>query len=520
MPTPRTGEPRKDFVSRCVPTVLEDGTAESQEQAVAICHSMWEDKKERNMANNVTINIGAGEDEGKPESQPPAPPDNEDTTLKDRLFDAVSVIFTKAPMKTVGGKKFPAGDFLVVEDPQSPTTWHLQVKRNGTPNRGLAGAAWAALFSPQGHRGNRYGGPSTGAAKKKLRALYKAQGWETPNSKGLMLWKEADGTYRWLARYSNNFRDEDSPPEIISEKSHRHFVEMVDKGQAALPELWLWHRPGWKWGQATWLAYDDNGFALAGGTVDRGKEALAKELAGVPGDKLRVSHGMPEVSIKRDDDDPTVIVEHITREISPLPAWAAANRYTGFLVLPKEVQMAIPDEKRDMLQTEWGLSPEVLGAVEAANAADAAEGKEAGIEQKDKTVDEPETPEPAPETDAEPAQEKPVTRAELGEVVTAIGQSLTALTQQVAELTKEFGEVKKQKAAADEATLTDLFQRAVGHEQAKVDGRTSLAKAGPKETEPEPEQEIVTGANPLVNSLVNSIVTGNWLDEFRQEVQS
>jgi HK97 family phage prohead protease len=43
MPTPNTGESRNDFVSRCIPIVLDDGTAESQDQAVAICNQMWED---------------------------------------------------------------------------------------------------------------------------------------------------------------------------------------------------------------------------------------------------------------------------------------------------------------------------------------------------------------------------------------------------------------------------------------------------------------------------------------------
>ena len=45
MPTPRNGETQSEFVSRCVPIVLDEGTAESQEQAVAICHSYWDEAK-------------------------------------------------------------------------------------------------------------------------------------------------------------------------------------------------------------------------------------------------------------------------------------------------------------------------------------------------------------------------------------------------------------------------------------------------------------------------------------------
>lgn len=46
MPTPRADETREDFVARCIPDVLEDETAESNEQAVAICNSMWEQANE------------------------------------------------------------------------------------------------------------------------------------------------------------------------------------------------------------------------------------------------------------------------------------------------------------------------------------------------------------------------------------------------------------------------------------------------------------------------------------------
>lgn len=42
MPTPRADESRSDFLDRCIPQVLDEGTADSPEQAVAICSSMFE----------------------------------------------------------------------------------------------------------------------------------------------------------------------------------------------------------------------------------------------------------------------------------------------------------------------------------------------------------------------------------------------------------------------------------------------------------------------------------------------
>jgi hypothetical protein len=42
MPTPQADETLDDFMARCVPIVLDDGTAEDEEQAVAVCASMFE----------------------------------------------------------------------------------------------------------------------------------------------------------------------------------------------------------------------------------------------------------------------------------------------------------------------------------------------------------------------------------------------------------------------------------------------------------------------------------------------
>lgn len=42
MPKPRANETEQEFVSRCIPIVLDDGTAQDNEQAAAVCYSMWE----------------------------------------------------------------------------------------------------------------------------------------------------------------------------------------------------------------------------------------------------------------------------------------------------------------------------------------------------------------------------------------------------------------------------------------------------------------------------------------------
>ena len=66
-----------------------------------------------------------------------------------------------------------SSDFLVVEDPEKASTWHLQVKKDGAPDHGLMGAAWAALH--EGYRGNTYEGPNKQEAINKLKKLYEAE---------------------------------------------------------------------------------------------------------------------------------------------------------------------------------------------------------------------------------------------------------------------------------------------------------------------------------------------------------
>jgi len=69
MPTPRKGEKQSDFVSRCIPIVLEEGTAKDQKQAAAVCYSMYKQKKEKSMSNvnlSADVQTFASADESKP----------------------------------------------------------------------------------------------------------------------------------------------------------------------------------------------------------------------------------------------------------------------------------------------------------------------------------------------------------------------------------------------------------------------------------------------------------------------
>ena len=41
MPVPGNDEKRSDFISRCIPIVIHEGTTKDPKQAAAICHSIW-----------------------------------------------------------------------------------------------------------------------------------------------------------------------------------------------------------------------------------------------------------------------------------------------------------------------------------------------------------------------------------------------------------------------------------------------------------------------------------------------
>jgi len=86
---------------------------------------------------------------------------------------------SNAVTKKEGDGNHPAGHYLVVEDPQKPSTWHLRVKDvDGKIDHRLMGAAWAALHG--GYRGSKYVGPDKAEALRKLKALYKREDMKTP----------------------------------------------------------------------------------------------------------------------------------------------------------------------------------------------------------------------------------------------------------------------------------------------------------------------------------------------------
>lgn len=57
MPMPEEGESQKDFVSRCIPMVINEGAAKDSKQAAAMCFSMYKKKKKKKMNGTESSRI-------------------------------------------------------------------------------------------------------------------------------------------------------------------------------------------------------------------------------------------------------------------------------------------------------------------------------------------------------------------------------------------------------------------------------------------------------------------------------
>lgn len=296
----------------------------------------------------------------------------------------------------------------VVQEPTPVTI--VKETSNGVPQ----GASTTELLSATGLKSGAFGETALGekpsliqrtidAAAKLLRVNgAKASGEQAvPISEGLLITKQSDGTLRWVARYSNSWEDRDR--EIVVEASQKAYVEAADATQV-YPELWLWHTPGTRFGQADWLDFAD-GFAFASGTIDKGKEYVVKALED-SGIELGVSHGFLSMY------EGSYVVKHFTVEVSVLPLARAAVWTTDFNVITKETDVALTAEKRPFLAALLG--EDRVKELEA-NTEKAAEGLKAlNVSYK--------------ESNPAPSAETPTADPELVSAVKALGEQFVELS--------------------------------------------------------------------------------------------
>lgn len=259
-----------------------------------------------------------------------------------KLPEAAVSVAKETVTKSEEDGNHPASHYLVVEDPEHPSTWHLRVRDvNGKLDHRLMGAAHAALTV--GYRGNKYEGTHKREAMSKLRRLYEEEGIPFPGNKEAMsirVFKDAKGDYRWVTVSSNAFRDLDN--EIVSEASLNADVAMSEESGEYGTLRW-WHLPGADIGDCDFRMVRGK-MLIESGTFRSAK--LAERIAPVA-ENLQVSIGFFHPPSEPDAEG---VYHHIrTFERSLLPKGRAANPFTSLSVKGVDL-MASQKEKEDELR--------------------------------------------------------------------------------------------------------------------------------------------------------------------------
>jgi hypothetical protein len=348
-------------------------------------------------------------------------------------------------------------------------------------------------------------------------------------SSAFAVYKDVDGNPRWFGWVTNKWRDRDhvaNPDkggEILTDQAHKDYVGWVDEApELRMPKLLAWHQLETAHKErADWMDYAD-GFLLASGPLTA-KEAEAIERVEKTYD-LGMSHGF--IALSKDPNE-GLIDSYRSFEVSFLPLEVAANPWTDFRTITKEVfAMGLTENKRGFLRNLMG--DEFVEEVEQENSDKATTLEEAGVDfkegeedelvesgeidlegeaeaaeeepeeekaQMESDKDEDEDEEEEEEKELEPAPD-PVAelRDEMKDALVAVGEVLFEIKEEIAGMKQSREEVdeKIEKAIEESpaASLRDMFQKsAIGAEEARVDGRTSEAKDGPEETDPNPKKE-------------------------------
>jgi hypothetical protein len=312
-----------------------------------------------------------------------------------------------------------------------------------------------------------------------MRWLDEMRGVQQPPATEFSVYKAKDGTLRWFTRYSNAWEDLDK--ELITEAAHKEYIEWATSNNL-YPELWLWHTPGTRFGQADWLDFA-GGFAFAGGTVDADAEHVIDALKGK---EVGVRHGFLHSQKGK------YIDKYRTFEISVLPANRASVWTTNFSVTGKEREMVtFSKTRRDWLVgihgEDWVKEQEKAAGEQADNL------RKLGTEYKSR--DELEAEAAAGSASASSGatpQTPPVTGEMLTEgfkavtgQITELGSQIAALTGAVSKINERVGVLETSDKARIEKAVADEHVARVGVAAAAAPRPTESAenvlKTGSKE---------------------------------------
>ena len=205
--------------------------------------------------------------------------------------------------------------------------------------------------------------------------------------------KVFDNGRKWIALYSNALKDNSG--EIFPRAETDNFIARVESGIIPYPELWHFHIPGTKHGQAQWLGRIGL-ITVAVGSFDDSPLAQ-KFIQHYRDNKQHLSHGFFFDARGRKGG---IYGRYDTFEITTLPPGWADNPYTDFLV--RDSKMALTEAQIKSLLTIAGdeLTSNIIGGtkqlsdtLQQMNVAfkakvDAAEGNQPPEKQKEPDGDE------------------------------------------------------------------------------------------------------------------------------------
>lgn len=159
-----------------------------------------------------------------------------------------------------------------------------------------------------------------------------------------MFIKAEDGSLKVYGIYSSHYIDAEK--DILTGESHMKFAKGVNEGKYSYPDIYIAHIPTWNVGKCEMIDYDERGFAVFGGTINKEWQPVVEEIitksveAGI---NLGLSHGFMKSTVVYDDDG--FITNYVSHEVSILPLEkihidksgkehvlvAASNKFTALL---------------------------------------------------------------------------------------------------------------------------------------------------------------------------------------------
>jgi len=468
----------------------------------------------------------------------------------------------KAVTKTESDGEHPASHYLVVEDPEKVTTWHLRVKNmDGDLDHRLMGASWAALH--EGYRGNVYEGPGKQAAIAKLKKFYDQEDMELPGEKagrrirgekvdilktlhekfndvmatikdlisfadyddqkpkewfekaeGIKSLKLKDGRAGLLTWTTNAFKDRED--EIFTTKSLEDLVDRYfEKEVKGIYDFW--HIPGSDFADVIWQGVSGRFLAEIGIFHDSEVGQAFKQVF------IDYPDGHPEVAPEgwgcshgfkyRSEDRADGVYEWFDKEKSTvLPASAAANPYN-----PKLEVLQMDKKQKNALSTLLG--DEMAETIDAKGESETKRLEEAGVAHKskdnekkeveaavEKKVDEPKSEDEVKDKGEKDSEPTYLTFDDVKEGFEGFAEVLKGIVADVSEMKASLKTLTESDEAKFERkveltpkeSLKAIAESVIGKKETLVDGRTTLGKDGPEEAEP--MTESLTGV-PLIDNI-------------------